>query len=107
MAVLVVVDPSGAGTEFLGSEQARFLRDIGERAVAIVMKKVALAVGGDEKIVEAVVVVVADSHAQSKHLDVEPGFVGYVGKGAVVIVVIELRSGMLLDVAGPVHSVYE
>src|SRR5437764_5919887 len=107
VAILVVVDPGGAGAEFLRSEQSCFLRDIGERAVAIVMKNVALAVGRDENIVVTVIVVIPDGNTESKHLHVEAGFVGYVGEGAVVIVVIELRGGMLLDVAGPVHAVYE
>src|SRR6267154_2543155 len=61
----------------------------------------ALAVGSDEK------VVVADGNTQSKHLDVEPGLMGYVGEGAVMIVVIELGRGVLLGVAGPVHAVYK
>ena len=83
------------------------MRDVGERAVAVVVKKVALAVGGDEKIVVAVVVVVADGHSHSKHLDVESRFVRYVGERAVVIVVIELGRRVLLNVAGPVHAIHE
>jgi len=67
----------------------------------------ALAVGCYEKIVVAVVVVVADGNTESKHLDVESGLVRYIGESTVVIVVIKLGRGVLLGVAGPVHAVYE
>src|SRR5437899_1139219 len=40
-------------------------------------------------------------------LDVESGLMGYVGEGAVMVVVIELGRGVLLGVAGPVHAVYK
>src|SRR5206468_3988643 len=65
VAILVVVHPSGAGAEFFWSEQSCSLRDIGERAVAIVMKKAALADGSDEKIVVAFVVVINERSAGS------------------------------------------
>ncbi len=107
MAVLVVVHPSGAGAEFLGPQQARFLCDIRERAVAVVVKKAALPVGGDEKIVEAVVIVVTDGHAHSKQFDVEPSLVRHVGERAVMIVVIESGGRVFLDMAGPVHAVHK
>src|SRR5437879_5134802 len=67
----------------------------------------ALAIGSDEKIVEAVVVVIPDGHSQPKHFDVESSLVRHVGEGAVVIVVIELGRRVFLDVAGPVHAVYK
>ncbi len=56
MPVLVIVDPRGAGAEFLWAQQARFLGEVREGAVAVVVKKVALAVGGNKEIVVAVVV---------------------------------------------------
>src|SRR5260370_3321438 len=107
MPILVEVTPGGAGAEFLWAEQARFLRDIRESAVAVVVKKAALAVGSDKKIVVAVVVVVTNRYAHSKHFDVEPSFVRHVGEGAVMIVVIELGRGVLLKVAGPVHAIHK
>src|SRR6266704_981446 len=105
MAVFVVVNPGGAGAEFLRTEQTCFLRDIREGAVAIVAKKVALAVRSDEKIVVTVVVVVPHGHAHPEQLDVKSSFVCHVGEGAVMIVAIELGSGVLLNVAGPVHAI--
>src|SRR5258708_6122545 len=66
MPILVVVNPGGAGAEFLCAEQARFLRDIRARAVTVVVKKMALAVGSDKKIVVAVVVVVTNRYARSE-----------------------------------------
>src|SRR5260370_12693324 len=67
----------------------------------------ALSVGSDEKIVEAVVVIVADGHAHSKQLDVEARLVRYVRERAVMIVVIELGCRVLLNMAGPVHAIHE
>jgi len=71
MPVLVVVNPRGAGAEFFRPEQARFLRDVRESAVAVVVKKAALAVGSDKKIIVAIVVVVTHGYAHSKHLHVQ------------------------------------
>ncbi len=107
MAVFVIVHPRGAGAEFLGPQQAGFLRDIGERAIAIVVKKAALSVGGDEKIVEAVVVVITNGHAHAEHFHVQSRLAGYVGERAVMIVVIELGCGVFQNVAGPIHAVHK
>ena len=46
------------------------LSHIGKRAVAVVAKEVALPKAGDKNIVVAVVIVIADGHAQSVHLNV-------------------------------------
>ena len=68
------------------------LGHIGECAVAVVVKEMALPERGDEEIVVAVVVVVADRHAQAEHRNRQPGFASHVGESAVVIVVIELQA---------------
>jgi hypothetical protein len=65
----------------------------------------ALSKRSDEEIVEAIVVVVADCDTHAIHLDVETGFVRYVGEGSVMIVVVELGRGVLLDVTRPVHTI--
>ena len=105
MPVFVVVDPGGAGAEFLRPQQSRFLRHIGERAVAIVVKQMALPVSGDKKIVIAIIVIVAHRHAHPEEFDVEPRLVRHIGECAVMIVMIELRRRVFLLVPGPVHSV--
>src|SRR5260370_21917960 len=66
-----------------------------------------LAGGSEKKIVVAIVVVVADGHANSKYFHVQSCIVSYVGEGAVMIVVIELGRGVLLNVARPIHAVHK
>ncbi len=66
---------------------------VGESAVAVVVEEMALADGGNENIVEAVVVVVADRDAHSKERNAEAGLARHVGEGPVVIVVVELHRG--------------
>src|SRR5271169_422926 len=90
MAVFVVVDPGAAGVPAcFGArlEEAGTLGDVGEGAVAVVVIENVLAVVGDEEVVEAVVVVVADAAGLSPAgADVEAGTFGYIGEGAVAIV---------------------
>ena len=92
VAVFVIIHPGGAGAESFRGLQSRFLRHVGEGAVAIVVKQMILPVGSDEQVVIAVVIVIADGHAHAIELDVQTGFSRRVGERAVVIVVIELRS---------------
>src|SRR2546430_3874540 len=56
-------------TTLFRSQQSRFLRHIGERAVAIVVKQMALPVSGDKKIVIAIIVIVAHRHAHPEEFD--------------------------------------
>ena len=70
-AVVVVVEPERVGDDrprIVAAAHAGLRRDVGEREVAVVVKEVARrAVGriGDEQIVEAVVVVVADGNRRA------------------------------------------
>ena len=90
MAVFVVVDPGAAGVPArfgAGLEQAGAFGDVGEGAVAVVVIENILAVVGDEEIVIAIVVVVADAAGLSPTgADVEAGTFGDIGEGAVAIV---------------------
>jgi hypothetical protein len=61
----------------------------------------------NENIVEAVVVVIADSHAHSEKLNGKPRFRGYIRKCSVVIIVIErwMRNRpMMLRPVRPIHE---
>ena len=107
MAIFVVIHPGGAGAEFVRALQSRFLRHIGKCAVAIVVKQMALSVGGDKEVIVAIVIVIADSHAHAVQLHVQTSFVGHIGERAIVIVVIELECRVLANVAGPAHAVDE
>src|ERR1043166_1632816 len=69
--------------------QASLFADIGERAVAVVVIKNRVAVGGHEDIGEAVVVIVGDRYA---HAESAAGYArgfGHVGERAVAIVLVE------------------
>ena len=91
MAVAVVVEEGAAGVPTGGGlEEAGFGGDVGEGAVAVVAVEDVLAVVGDEEVVPAVVVVVADAAALSPAAAGEAGFSGDVGEGAVAVVLEEM-----------------
>ena len=77
------------------SGDAGLRADIGEGAIAVVVVEDVLAPVGDEQIVVAVVVVVADADALSPAGVDESGFGGDVGEGAVAIVFEEMVGGLL------------
>ena len=62
---------------------------------------------GDENIVAAVVVVIADRHAHPKHLDRQASFRRHVGESSVVIVVVERRMRRVIAMLGPIGAVHE
>src|SRR5947209_3427035 len=70
-AVAIVIDPGGAGRKLVRSPESRGLGDVGESAVAIVVEEMVLADGGNENVVEAVVVIIADGDAQSEEGNAE------------------------------------
>ncbi len=80
------------------------LRHVAEVAAAFVVEQVIAAECGDVDVVAAVIVVVADGHAQAIDFDVEAAAFGDVGEGAVVIVAIE-RGGGVPAVRSPVLAV--
>ena len=79
VAVAVVIDESAAGVPAVQPlsrcrGDAGLSRDVRERAVAVVVLQDAVAPVGDEQIVVAVVVVVADAHALAPAGARQPGF---------------------------------
>ena len=90
-AVAIVIDPRRAGAELVRSPHPCRLRDVRERAVPVVVEEVALAKGGNEHVVKAVIVVITYRHAHSVHRNRQPGFRGHIGEGPVVVVVIQLQ----------------
>src|SRR5260370_885203 len=68
----------------------RFLADLGERAVAVVVVQNIFSVVSDVQIFEAVVVVIADAHPLAPAGVSQSGFFRHIGEGAVVIVVVEV-----------------
>src|SRR5580698_7079952 len=93
MAVFVVVNPGAAGVPArfgAGLDEAGAFGDVGEGAVAIVVIENVLAVVGDEEIVVAVIVVVADAAGLSPAgADVKTRTIGDIGEGYVEIILEE------------------
>jgi hypothetical protein len=106
-AVAVVIHPRRARAEIVRSPKAGLSRHVGKRAVAIVAEEMILTERGDENIVAAIVVVIADRHAHSKHLDRQASFRRHVGKGSVVIVVIKRGMRRVIVMLWPIGAVYE
>src|SRR6267143_5281134 len=87
-AVIVVVEPDGAGSPSGGSDTG-FCSDIGERAIAIVVIENAVAVLRDIKIRKSVAVIVTDSHAHAVRISWDASFFGDVRERTVPIVTVE------------------
>ncbi len=93
VAVAVVVDECAARVPARAfARHAGFLADIGESAVAVVVIENVLAEVGDEQIVPAIVVVVADANALSPAGVRDAGLRGHVGESAVAIIAKKMRS---------------
>src|SRR5258708_1559985 len=96
VAIAIVVDKSAAGVPALaGAGDACFFGDVGEGGVAVVVVENIFAEVGDEKIVETVVVVIADADALSPARMMQAGFGSDVGEGAVAIVFEKMRNRFL------------
>ena len=94
-AVAIVIDESATcGPAGSHARDSGLLADVGEGAVAVVVVEHVLAVVGDEQIVVAVVVVVADADALSPAGVLEPSLQGDVGEGAVAIVLEQVVEGL-------------
>ncbi len=93
-AVAVVIEKRAAGVPAVqargslarGFRDACFLAHVGERAVAVVMVEHAIAPIGDEQVVQAVVIVIADAAALAPASARHAGFDRHVGERAVAII---------------------
>ena len=95
MTVTVVVQETAAGAPARPrSRDAGSFRDVRERAVAVVAVEHVVAPVGDEQIVEAVVVVVADATGLPPAGMGQPGLRGDVGERAVAVVVEQVAGGL-------------
>ena len=93
-AVAIVVDPGAAGAVAHGGLREPGLRGhVGEGAVAVVVVQHVVPVGGDEQVVEAVVVVVADRHRRRPAGARQPRLRRDVGERAVAVVLVEAIRG--------------
>ncbi len=89
-AVFVVIEPSRAGgpSAFIGD--AGFRRDVGKRAVAVVVIENGAAIAGHIQIGIAVIVEVADGNALAvMAFTADAGFLGDIGESSVAVVVVE------------------
>src|SRR5438105_7105149 len=87
VAVAVVIHKGATGgPACLLARYARFFAHVSEGAIAVVVVEGVLAVVGEEKIFETIVVVVAYANSLPPAGARQAGFAGDVGKGAVAIV---------------------
>ena len=79
-AIAVIIHPGSAGGKFINSPHTCRLGHIGKCAVVIVVKKMALAHGSNEDVIEAVIIVIANGNAQAIHHQAHAGTRGHVSK---------------------------
>ena len=96
--VFIVVEEAAArvppGTR-AALDEAGLFRDVGERAVAVVVIERVLAPVGHKEVVETVVIVVPDANSLAPTRARETRLPGDVGKRAVAVVVIQMVGGLL------------
>ena len=108
MAIAVVVDEAATRAPSMRVvAQPGRLRHVSESAVAIVAVKQVLPPSGNEEVLEAVVVVVADADAAAPAVVHQPGLLCDIGKAAVAVVVIEAVGGVRRARAEGVAREYE
>src|SRR5450631_1168676 len=66
-----------------------------------------LAECSDENIVVPIIVIIADGNSKAEHGDSETSFSSHVGKCAVVIIVIKLRSSLRSWMSGPILAIHQ
>src|SRR3984957_12730743 len=89
-SVVVVIAP-GRTRRPSTERDSSFFRNVGKRAVVIIVVKAVLSQIGNVHVGPAVVIEIAHHHAEAPALVSDSGLVGYVGEGAVVIIVEQHR----------------
>jgi len=90
MTVAVVVDKTAPRAPSMPAvAQASQLGYVSKSAVAIIAIKEILTPSGNEDVLEAIVVVVADADAAAPTVVDESGAFGYIGEGAITVVVVQ------------------
>src|SRR5581483_3230420 len=97
--------PGCAGRELVRSPQTRSPGHIGERAIAIVVKQMALTKGRDEDVLITVIVVITNGSAEPKKRDRQPGLARYIAEGAILIVMEELLGSDSASMPGPILTI--
>src|SRR5690348_7252309 len=93
MAVIVVIEPGGAGCPSAGICHPRALSDVSEGAVSIVVVQNAPAISKNKQVREAIIVVIAHSHTHAeKTFRSYACFLRNVAESAVAIVTIQSAS---------------
>jgi len=94
MAISVVIEKSASCTKAIsGMEEARRRSDVGECAVSVVAIETVVAVVGEEKIFETIIVVVAHANAIGPAGIVQSGLCRDISECPVAIVVVEVIAG--------------
>ena len=104
LAVVIIVEPNRAGGKSrIGN--TGFGGHVGKLAIVKITKQVIRTDCGDIDVVVSVIVIIADSAAESIHLDRESGLTRHVSKCAVFIIVVEggIRIGGFMS--RPVHGI--
>src|SRR5579872_6262104 len=89
-AVAIVIDPRASGAP-VGPVAADpgLPGDIGKGAVAVIVVQHVLAPVGDEQVFEAVIIVVADTHAAGPAGTQQTGLLRYIGERPIAIVLVQ------------------
>src|ERR1700680_4653153 len=107
MAVSVVIKPQCGSAQRIAMAESTGLSHINESSLPRILEKPVLAYARYKDVRKTVIVVIAHGHAHAIHFQIESGFMGYVGKSSIMIVVIEPQRGRLPLVAGPIHAIHK
>src|SRR5688572_27929006 len=91
-AIAVIVHPGrrGGPSDILDSAAVRHVHEsTTSLAIGNVLKQPAAPNGSYEQVIEIIVIMVADRHAHPLHRHVEPGRLGYISEGSIMVIAVE------------------